>query len=164
MIKITHNFDERKFMWLWAKYVKAGNIEKHCTNCLVGPYSKKFSGASNHDLLSQPELVMDEIAESEYKAIYFCGVAKKGYLHKDPLKNNYVHNVHFAIQPKDGATDEWHFENWVVKIENGVLLPIPTEGQLDERFFKKPYDEHYYTCRIFRWMVGYFFPELIKSK
>lgn len=43
MITIKHNFDESKFMWLWAKYVKAGNIEKHCTACLKGPYSAKFN-------------------------------------------------------------------------------------------------------------------------
>ena len=29
MITIHHNFDEKKFKWLWAKYVKAGNIVKY---------------------------------------------------------------------------------------------------------------------------------------
>ncbi len=158
MITIHHNFDETKFKWLWAKYVKAGNIEKHCTACLIGPYSKKFSGTSNHDLLEQPSLVMDEVPEGQYEAIYFCGVIKKGYLNKNPLKNNYPHNVHFAVRPSDGAHDVWDFENWHVEIDGGVLEPIPTESQLNNRFFQPPFDAHYYTCRIFRWMVGHFYP------
>lgn len=112
MIRIKHNFDETKFKWLWAKYVKDGNIEKHCTACLKGSYSKIFSGTSNRDLLSQPVLIMNEVDDSQYKAIYFCGVNKKGY-----PKSYYPHNVHFAIVPKEGATDEWNFENWHVEIE-----------------------------------------------
>ena len=159
MIKIKHNFDETKFKWLWAKYVKAGNIEKHCTACLIGPYSKKFSGSTNKNLLSQPEFVMDEFPEGSYEAIYFCGVLKKGYLNKNPLKNNYPHNVHFAIRPVDGANDTWDFENWHVEIENGKLDRIPATYELSEKFFHSPYNSHYYTCRIFRWMVGHFYPK-----
>lgn len=71
MIVIKHNFDETKFKRLWAKYVKSGNLEKHCTASLKGPYSKKFSGASNKDLLLQPVLTMDEVPSDDYKAIYF---------------------------------------------------------------------------------------------
>lgn len=156
MIKIRHNFDETKFKWLWAKYVKEGNVEKHCTACLKGPYSKKFSGASNKNLLSQPELIMDEVPEDDFKAIYFCGVIKKGY-----PQNNYPHNVHFAIIPEKGTKDIWDFENWHVEIEGGRLSPIPGEKELDQRFFNEPYDAHYYTCRIFRWMVSFFYPSLI---
>lgn len=156
MVIIKHNFDETKFKWLWAKYVKAGNLQKHCTACLKGPYSKKFSGTSNSDLLSQTTLLMDEVPESEYKAIYFCGVLKKGY-----PKSNYPHNVHFAIIPQKGAQDSWQYENWRVEIENGVLSPIPAEDKLDSIFFSHPYDEHYYTCRIFRWMVGFFYPQYL---
>lgn len=79
MITIHHNFEENRFKWFWAKYVKGGNIEKHCKACLLGPYSKKFSGASNKNLLNQPTLVMAEVPIKEYKAIYFCGILKKGY-------------------------------------------------------------------------------------
>lgn len=159
MITIHHNFDETKFKWLWAKYVKAGNIEKHCTACMIGPYSKKFSGTSNHNLLEQPTLVMDEVPEGQYEAIYFCGVLKKGYLNKNPLKNNYPHNVHFAIRPVDGEHDVWDFENWHVEIENGKLERIPATYELGAKFFKEPYTPHFYTCRIFRWMVGHFYPQ-----
>lgn len=160
MITIHHNFDERKFKWLWAKYVKAGNIDKHCTACLIGPYSKKFSGASNHDLLEQPSLVMDEVPEGQYEAIYFCGVI---YLNKNPEKNNYRHNVHFAVVPCEGAEDVWDFEEWHVEIEGGKLERIPATYELADEFFKAPYNAHYYTCRIFRWMVGHFYQDKLRD-
>ena len=163
MITIKHNFDESKFMWLWAKYVNAGNIEKHCTACLKGPYSSKFNGTKNKLLHEQTTMVMDEVPEGSYEAIYFCGVIKKGYLNKNPEKNNYPHNVHFAVVPQNGAHDVWDFEGWHVEIENGKLSSIPTEDQLDQRFFQEPYNEHYFTCRIFRWMIGFFFPQYILS-
>lgn len=159
MITIKHNFDETKFKWLWAKYVKAGNIDKHCTASLIGTYSKKFSGTSNHHLLSQPIIQMDEVASSEYEAIYFCGVLKAGYLNKNPDKNNYQHNVHFAVRPLKHAKDVWDFENWHVEIEGGVLEHIPATYELNKRFFEPPYTSHYYTCRIFRWMIGHFYPQ-----
>ena len=161
MIIIHHNFDETKFKWLWAKYVRSGRIEKHCTASIPGLYSKKFSGTSNRDLLSQPILCMDEVQEDIYEAIYFCGVLKKGYLHSDPLKNNYRHNVHFAVRPLEGAHDVWDFENWHVEIENGILERIPETYELHDKFFAEPYNSHFYTCRIFRWMVGHFYPELL---
>lgn len=163
MITIRHNIDPSKFKWLWAKYVNAGNIEKHCTACLIGPYSKKFSGATNKEMLSQPVITMDEVPEGKYQAIYFCGVLKKGYLNKNPEKNNYRHNVHFAIVPSEGTTDVWNFEEWHVEIENGKLEHIPATYELSEEFFKAPYDAHYYTCRIFRWMVGHFYPEKLRD-
>lgn len=163
MITIKHNFDETKFMWLWARYVKSGNIEKHCVNSIPGQYSKKFSGASNHDLLSQPILVMDEVPDGQYEAIYFCGVLKAGYLNKNSEKNNYRHNVHFVVHPAQNASDVWDFENWHVEIENGYLEQIPPTYLLRDQFFKSPYDSHYYTCRIFRWMVGHFYPNQLKD-
>ena len=163
MITIHHNFDETKFKWLWAKYVRAGNIEKHCTASLIGPYSKKFSGSTNKNLLSQPVLVMDEIPETSYEAIYFCGVLKQGYLSKNPLKNNYQHNVHLAVRPVEGGHDIWDFENWHVEIEGGVVERIPATYELSEKFFHTPYTSHYYTCRIFRWMVGHFYPNELQD-
>lgn len=161
MIEIYHNFESSRFMWLWAKYVNAGQIEKHCTGCLAGPYSKKFSGTVNKELTNQTSLLMDEC--DNFEAIYFCGVLKEGYLNKNPEKNNYRHNVHFIVLPKPGNSDVWEFENWKVTIKNGILERIPKTFELDDSLFKCPYDAHYFTCRIFRWMVGHFYPELIKS-
>ena len=95
---------------------------------------------------------MDEISDDKYKAIYFCGVFKKGY-----PKSNYSHNVHFAIVPEKGATDVWNFENWHVEIKEGKLSHILSEEELPKEYFKAPYNEHYYACRIFRWMIGFFY-------
>ncbi len=158
MITIKHNIDETQFKHLWAKYVKNHNILHHCASCVLGTYSKKFSGAWNKDLLSQPVLEMDEVEDGLYKAIYFCGVFKKGF-----PKNNYPHNLHFIVIPEEGRSDVFDFENWHVEIEGGYLSSIPTEEQLDDRFFKEPYTAHHYTCRIFRWMIGFFHPELLKK-
>lgn len=163
MITIHHNFDPKKFMWLWAKYVKAGNIDKHCTACLIGSYSKKFSGTSNLKMLEQTTVVMDEVADGQYEAIYFCGVLKTGYLHKNPLKNNYQHNVLFAIKPVKDVHDVYEFENWRVEIKGGLLERIPATYELNDRFFQSPYTSHYYTCRIFRWMVGHFYPQELRD-
>lgn len=163
MITIHHNFEPKRFMWLWAKYVKAGNIDKHCTACMIGAYSKKFSETSNPKMHEQTTIVMDEVSEGEYEAIYFCGVLKAGYLHKNPLKNNYRHNVHFAIRPIKDAHDVYKFENWKVEIEGGMLERIPSTYELSDRFFQPPYNSHYYTCRIFRWMVNHFYPHELRD-
>lgn len=60
MIIINHNFKLSKPKWLWAKYVYAGDLSKHFTACIKGKYSKKFSGTSNKDMISQTVLFMDE--------------------------------------------------------------------------------------------------------
>ena len=60
MIKIKHNFDSSKFKWLWSKYVAEGNDKKHCTNCLKGKYSKKFS---KHNENFNNEKITDHINE-----------------------------------------------------------------------------------------------------
>lgn len=159
MVTIRHNIDETQFKYLWAKYVKGSNIERHCAQCVPGTFSKKFSGAWNSDLLHQPTLAMDEVPDEEYQAIYFCGVYKKGF----STKKNYPHNLHLAVIPEEGRTDVFDFENWHIEIENGFVSRIPAEEELDDRFFKAPYDHHYYTCRIFRWMIGFFHPELLKT-
>lgn len=164
MITIHHNFTPSRFKWLWAKYVNSGDITKHCTACIKGIYSKKFSATSNKNMVDETTIVMDEVTEHKYDAIYFCGVVKKGYLNKNPLKNNYPHNVHFAVIPCDGASDVWRFEDWHVEIENGKLSYIPTQDELDEKFFEEPYNEHYYTCRIFRWMIGFYYPQMLHKK
>lgn len=163
MITIHHNFSPSQFKWLWAKYVHGGDDTRHCTACIKGRYSKKFSATSNPKMLTQKTFIMDEQPDGSYDAIYFCGVVKKGYLNKDPLKNNYPHNVHFAVVPREGARDVWDFEGWHVEIEGGVLSRIPAEDELSEKYFCAPYDAHYYTCRIFRWMVGFYYPMNIKK-
>ena len=39
MIRLTHNFDSKKFMWLYAKYANGCNLQYQCTNAIRGKYS-----------------------------------------------------------------------------------------------------------------------------
>lgn len=153
MILITHNFDASKFMWLWAKYVTNFNERHHCTNSIRGRYSKKL-WKGNPELGEQPTISLDEQPESGFEAVYICGVAKAGY----SSHRNYPHNVHTAVVPAPGQSDDWRFENWTLHAENGLFLPIPTvPQQLPTRFQSLP--PEYTTCRIFRWAACYFEPK-----
>lgn len=155
MITIRHNIDPGQFRTLWARYINGGNIKYHCNFCLKGVYSKKFS-IHNKELLSTPLIVMDEVPIEKYDAIYFCGIAKASVREK-----TLRHNLHFVIRPAEGETDVWEFEQWRVEIENGRLEYIPLTGELRPQFFEPPYDEHYYTCRNFLWMVSRYYPEAL---
>lgn len=150
MIKIKHNLDSKKFKWLWAKYVHEGNDTKHCTNCLRGKYSKKFS-KHNKSFNEETIIVFDEQDINSYKAIYICGVASKGY----SVKKNYPHNLHLAIIPKKGYKDIYKFENWDIEIEDGIISYIPMIKEMPLKYQTLP--DEYITCRIFRWMIGYFY-------
>lgn len=151
MITIHHNFDPEQFEWLWAKYVNGGNITQHCFICLKGAQSKKFSKAYNPDMVNQPVIAMDEKPDSDYDAVYFCGVSKKGF----------DHNVHLVVRPEQGTNSEWKFENWHAEIENGTVEMLPCAGELKPEYFSEPYSEHYYTCRNFLWMVGQYYPDAL---
>jgi len=144
-IKIIHNLDPNAFTWLWMKYVTGVNDEKHCTNCIRGKYGKLLSG-HNDRLTQTPVLVLDEQPSDSYSAIYICGVIKKGY-----PQSNYCHNLHTVIQPQPGAEDSFEFENWKLKVQNGVFLPIPSEDKLPAKYKTLP--PQFTTCRIFRWAV-----------
>ncbi len=144
-IRLTHNLEGDKFMWLWAKYVRGFNDARHCTNSLSGLYSKKL-WKNNPDLLRGHEQ-FDEQSEG-WRGIYICGVAKAGY----SSKKNYPHNLHAAVIPAPGRCDEYRFENWVLSVENGLFTRIPAESELPERYKSLP--PAFTTCRIFRWAVG----------
>jgi hypothetical protein len=144
-IRITHNLEPDKFMWLWMKYVFGVNDQKHCTNCLSGKYSKLLS-KHNHALASTPTLTLDEHSSSSYAYIYICGVLKKGY-----PRTNYPHNLHAVIKPCAGHNDDLHFENWNLRATNGVFEPIPSELDLPSRYKSLP--PKFTSCRIFRWAV-----------
>jgi hypothetical protein len=150
MIEIIHNSNPDQFMWLWAKYVTGFNEKYHCTNCIRGHYSRKFS-KNNPKFARSSALLMDEQALGSYRAIYICGVSKHGY----SKKTNYAHNVHVAICPDVGATEEWMFEEWTMRIRNGRLLPIPAkQDNLPVQYRGLP--DEYTTCRIFRWSACLF--------
>ena len=147
MLTIHHNFAPEQFLWLWAKYVRSFNPSKHCTNCIPGRYSRKFSKASNPELKNQRTIDFDEF--SDFKAIYMCGVSKKGY----STHSNYPHNVHIPILPKVGVSDFYEFEGWRVQITDGILIPIPRIDELPAALQRMP--DPFITCRIFRWAAGF---------
>lgn len=145
-IVLEHNLDPQRFMWLWAKYVRGVNDQKHCTNSLLGKYSHRLGG-HNTDLQSTVRLVLDEFPPGTISAVYICGVAKQGYRNHE----NYPHNLHATILPQPGRRDMFSFENWLLKVENGVFDRIPALGELPEVYRKLP--DEFTTCRIFRWAV-----------
>jgi hypothetical protein len=144
-VSLEHNLEPDKFKWLWMKYVTAINDRNHCTNCLRGPYGKILS-KHNAELSSSPVIALDELREDSFKAIYICGVIKKGY-----PRTNYEHNLHAVIQPKLGRSDSFEFENWQLSVTNGFFQPIPSEAELPEKYRSLP--PEFTTCRIFRWAV-----------
>jgi hypothetical protein len=147
-IVIRHNFKPDAFMWLWAKYVVGFNERYHCTNCLRGRYSHRFSRAKNPHLATEQEITFDE--HSGHRAIYICGVARSGY----SVKKNYEHNVHLAIVPKPAVSSRFRFEQWRVEVECGKVIPIPRLEDLTPELLRLP--DRYTSCRIFRW-GSYFF-------
>jgi hypothetical protein len=150
MIEITHNFEPREFIWLWAKYVTGFNPKYHCTNSIRGRYSRRLS-KHNKDLTGSEVIIMDEYPPDSYQAIYICGVAKEGYANK----KNYEHNLHTAISPRPGAVEAWSFEKWHLQVRGGTFLYIPaSEQELPSRYRDLP--PEYTTCRIFRWSACYF--------
>lgn len=145
-IQITHNLQGDKFMWLWTKYVRGFNDQRHCTNSLIGRYSKKL-WKNNPHLLGEEEPVMLDEDPEDWSGLYICGVAKGGY----SAKKNYPHNLHAGVIPAPGKHDEYHFEDWVISVENGLLTRIPSEAELPSQYQNLP--SAFTTCRIFRWAV-----------
>ena len=148
-IIVHHNFDGKKFKWLYAKYAYGANPNHHCTNAIRGKYSKRFS-RNNPDFNSSRTIVLDEYPDLGWDAIYICGVSAKGYAKHE----NYVHNVHIAILPSPGYQDKWTFENWEMTVENGKFEYVISEDQLEEKYKTLP--EEYVTCRMFRWAVTHY--------
>lgn len=152
-IKIGHNFDGKKFKWLYAKYAYGANPNHHCTNAIKGKYSKKFS-RNNKAFVPEQTIVLDEYKELGWDAIYICGVSTKGYAKHE----NYPHNVHVAILPAPGEKDEWSFEDWSMTVENGRFEYVISEEELNPKYKILP--EEYVTCRMFRWAVWHYRKQL----
>lgn len=150
-ITITHNLDPSSFVYLWAKYVRGVNLERHCTNCLRGAYSRSLSKPNNPLLKQNTTLVLDEYPVDSFKAVYICGVSSQGYRRRP--KANYPHNLHLPIYPQPGVTDTYRFEDWIVEISNGRAGAIPGKDTLPLPWAGLP--DEYTTCRIFRWAVAH---------
>jgi len=153
MIYLTHNFDGRKFKWLYAKYACGCNPARHCTNAIKGRYSKRFSRL-NKDFHAGQTVVFDEQPVESWDAIYICGVSSNGYRKHE----NYPHNVHVAIIPKEGGVDHWEFEEWKIDVMGGVFEPIPSEDEIPD-IYRRRLPEEYWTCRMFRWAVTHYADE-----
>ena len=156
-ITIKHNFDGKKFKWLYAKYAFGANPKHHCTNAIRGKYSKKFN-RNNPQFAPNQEIVLDECKEIGWDAIYICGVSAKGYAKHE----NYPHNVHVAIIPAPGDKDTWSFENWSMTVENGRFESVISEEELNPKYKNLP--EEYVTCRMFRWAVWHYRTQLGDEK
>lgn len=148
-IKLTHNFDGRRFKWLYAKYAYGANPKQHCTNAIRGKYSKKFT-RNNPEFQPNQTITMDEYPDLGWDAIYICGVSTKGYSKHE----NYPHNVHIAVIPAPGKQDQWSFENWSMHAANAIFEYVIAEEELDPRYKGLP--EEYVTCRMFRWAVWHY--------
>jgi hypothetical protein len=144
-IRLQHNLEPVKFMWLWMKYVTGVKDQYHCTNRLHGTYGKLLS-KHNTSLLSTRTLDLDERPAGSYSFIYICGVIKKGY-----PRTNYPHNLHAVIRPCPAQEDDFQFENWRMHVTNGMFEPIPGEADLPRQYQTRP--PKYTRCRIFRWAV-----------
>jgi hypothetical protein len=149
-IRLKHNLKPDKFMWLWMKYVKGFRDTHHCTNSLLGKYSSVLSKSKNPELESQTVLTLNEYEQNQFKALYICGVAKKGY----SQKKNYPLNFHAAILPEPANIVKLNFLDWELEINNGRFLEIPVMEDLPNRYSALP--EQYTTCRIFRWAACFF--------
>ena len=145
-ILLRHNLRPTPFKWLWAKYVRAVNPDRHCTQCLKGWYSKRLS-KHNRLLEHSKELLLDERDSSDWFGIYICGVRGAGY-----PRSNYPHNLHAVLVPEPERTDSFEFEEWSMDVENARFVPIQNERDLVEPFVSKP--PEFTTCRIFRWAVS----------
>lgn len=156
-ITITHNFNPKKFLFLYAKYAYGANPKQHCTNAIRGRYSKKFS-RNNPEFANTPTIIMDEFLELGWDAIYICGVSTKGYAKHE----NYPHNVHIAVLPAPGEKDFWEFEDWKMTVENGRFEYVISEEELADEY--KGYPEQYVTCRMFRWAVWHYREQLVNIK
>ena len=154
MIQLTHNFDGRKFMWLYAKYATGCNPLHHCTGAIRGRYSKRFTRLSP-DFKAGQTIALDEFPNLGWDAIYICGVSTNGYR----KHVNYPHNVHAVIIPKEDASDHWEFENWRMDVQGGVFEHIPSEDEIDAKY-KRDLPEEFWTCRMFRWAVWHYAKDL----
>jgi hypothetical protein len=150
MICLSHNFDGKKFMWLYAKYANGCNPQHHCTNAIRGKYSRRFLRL-NKDFMPGQTIVLDEFPTNQWDAIYICGVSRSGYAKHE----NYPHNVHVAILPREGGSDHWEFENWKMDVRGGVFERVPSEDEIPEVFVRQ-LPEKFWTCRMWRWAISHY--------
>lgn len=137
MITIENISISENFKYLWLKYVNDVNLNVHCAKSLLGDYSKKISTKKG----SYTNIVLDE---SDYKAIYLCGVAFPYVWEK---------NFHLAFKYSKGDILKYNSNGIDITIKNAVRLPIDIK-YIDFSHPKAKF-KCYYTCR--NWQFAHWF-------
>ncbi|GAA1353716.1 hypothetical protein [Streptomyces beijiangensis] len=128
-ISITQG--DRKYRYLWLKYVTGIDLSLHCARSLHGPYSKHVG----------PELRQMSTPLNERPtpiAWYLCGVTT------DPSR--WADNPHLAFEPAPGHTEELAVHGLAVTLTGARPIigwgahSIPAEAP-------NSHDRHYATCR-----------------
>ena len=135
------------YPYLWIKAVTGFDHRAHCARCLKGPFLK-----ATGDWVPPPNHWHEYTVPASAKALYICGVSKKGYvfnLHAPCLPENDVpfagrlrHHAGFAMPLMD--------EQRLV-VEGAVLMEIPA---LPDGWHHLP--KSFTRCRNFQFGVQYF--------
>ena len=108
MIIIENISVSENFRYLWLKYVNNVDLNVHCAKSLIGEYSKKISTKKGN----YTNIILDE---SNYKAIYLCGVA---------FPFVWENNFHLAFKYSEGSILKYSSNGIDIVIKNAVRLPI----------------------------------------
>lgn len=125
------------FKYLWLKYVNNVNLDVHCAKSLIGEYSKKIT-------TKQGEFYNIALDESDYKAIYLCGVSYP-YV--------WENNFHLAFKYSEGKTLYYNSNGIEIILKNAVRLPIDIK-YVDFSHPKAKF-KSYHTCR--NWQFAHWF-------
>lgn len=152
-IIVHHNFDGKKFKWLYAK-TRPAQILK--TTALTR--SKENTANASQETIPISSRIRIS-SSTNFRSLdgmrsTSAVVSSKGYA----KHLNYPHNVHIAIIPAPGETDEWSFENWKMTVKNAKFEYVISEDELDPKYKDLP--EKYVTCRMFRWAVWHYRKDL----
>lgn len=75
------------YKYLWLKYVRGFDPQRHCAYCLIGDFSQKI----NPKMPVNQFIMLNET--SNYDCLYLCGVI------------GYVNNLHIAFVPTNNPDD-----------------------------------------------------------
>jgi hypothetical protein len=131
----TEETAPKGFRYLWAKAVKGFNPAKHCAQCLVGPYEKRFG-------LRMP--VNDVVQLDGYAIgdlIYFCGVSA-------PYR--WERNAHLAVRVTGDAFDSASIKLYTgaeLTVTGAVAVPFTADKAAEAHPGR---GKDYLTCRNFQ--------------
>ncbi|MEY2226872.1 hypothetical protein [Streptomyces sp. BF23-19] len=122
---------ERRYHYLWLKYVTGIDLTQHCARSLHGPYSRAVQADAPRDLT----LTLDEHRHAI--AFYLCGVTTNPYRWED--------NPHLAFESAPG----YHVEIQVkdLKVTLTDARPIPFTARHIPADDPHATDRQFKTCR-----------------